>query len=63
MAWLRPALAVAGAVVIVVAGVFALGQIQRGFGFIGLDAAGGSHGQEPPASPAGPATRTAAAAR
>jgi hypothetical protein len=40
--WLRPALAVAGAVVIVVGGVFALGNIQRGFGFIGLGADGGS---------------------
>src|SRR5215467_2437468 len=36
MAWFRPALAVAGAVVLVVAGVFALGNIQQGFGFIGL---------------------------
>jgi len=36
MAWLRPAFAVAGAVVLVVAGVFALGNIQQGFGFIGL---------------------------
>jgi hypothetical protein len=40
--WLRPALAVAGAVVIVVGGVFALGNIQQGFGFIGLGADGGS---------------------
>ena len=40
--WLRPALAVAGAVVIVVGGVFALGNIQRGFGFIGLGADGTS---------------------
>jgi hypothetical protein len=31
MNWLRPALAVAGAVVLVVAGVFALGQIRHGF--------------------------------
>src|SRR5262249_56133419 len=31
MAWLRPALAVAGAVVLVVAGVFALAQIQGTF--------------------------------
>ena len=36
MAWFRPALAVAGAVVLVVAGVFALGNIQQGFGLIGL---------------------------
>jgi hypothetical protein len=35
MAWLRPALAVAGAVVLVVAGVFALGQIREGL-FFGL---------------------------
>jgi len=41
MAWLRPALAVAGAVVLVVAGVFALGNIQQGFGFIGFGADGG----------------------
>jgi hypothetical protein len=34
MAWLRPAFAVAGAVVLVVAGVFALGNIQQGFGFL-----------------------------
>jgi len=40
--WLRPALAVAGAVVIVVGGVFALGNIQQGFGFIGLGADGAS---------------------
>jgi hypothetical protein len=40
MAWLRPALAVAGAVVLVVAGVFALGQIREGF--IGLDNATGN---------------------
>jgi hypothetical protein len=40
--WLRPALAVAGAVVIVVGGVFALGNIQKGFGFIGLGADGAS---------------------
>ena len=38
--WLRPALAVAGAVVLVVAGVFALGNFQQGF--IGLGANGGS---------------------
>ncbi len=42
MNWLRPALAVAGAVVLVVGGVFALGNIQQGFGFIGLGADGGS---------------------
>jgi hypothetical protein len=42
MNWLRPALAVAGAVVIVVGGVFALGNIQQGFGFIGLGADSGS---------------------
>jgi hypothetical protein len=36
MAWLRPALAVAGAVVLVVAGVFALGQIREGL-FLGLE--------------------------
>jgi hypothetical protein len=42
MSWLRPALAVAGAVVIVVGGVFALGNIQQGFGFIGLGADGGT---------------------
>jgi hypothetical protein len=40
--WLRPTLAVAGAVVIVVGGVFALGNIQKGFGFIGLGADGAS---------------------
>jgi hypothetical protein len=42
MNWLRPALAVAGAVVIVVGGVFALGNIRQGFGFIGLGADSGS---------------------
>jgi hypothetical protein len=36
VAWLRPALAVAGAVVLVVAGVFALGQIREGL-FLGLE--------------------------
>jgi len=36
MAWLRPALAVAGAVVLVVAGVFALGQVRQGL-FFGLE--------------------------
>jgi hypothetical protein len=45
MAWFRPALAVAGAVVLVVAGVFALGNIQQGFGFIGLGADG--NGSQP----------------
>jgi hypothetical protein len=43
MAWLRPALAVAGAVVLVVAGVFALGQIRQGL-FLGLDNASGANG-------------------
>ena len=43
MAWLRPALAVAGAVVLVVAGVFALGQIRQGL-FLGLDNASGTNG-------------------
>jgi hypothetical protein len=40
--WLRPALAVAGAVVLVVTGVFALGNFQQGLGFIGLGAPSGS---------------------
>jgi hypothetical protein len=40
MAWLRPALAVAGAVVLVVAGVFALGQIRT---VVGLDAGTGTN--------------------
>jgi hypothetical protein len=39
MNWLRPTLAVAGAVVLVVAGVFALGQIREGI--ISLNNAGG----------------------
>jgi hypothetical protein len=43
MAWLRPAFAVAGAVVLVVAGVFALGNIQQGFGFIGLGSDSGTN--------------------
>jgi hypothetical protein len=43
MAWLRPTLAVAGAVVLVVAGVFALGQIRQGL-FLGLDNASGTNG-------------------
>jgi hypothetical protein len=43
MAWLRPALAVVGAVVLVVAGVFALGQIHQGL-FLGLDNASGTNG-------------------
>jgi hypothetical protein len=42
MAWLRPALAVAGAVVLVVAGVFALGQIREGL-FLGLANGTGSN--------------------
>lgn len=42
MAWLRPALAVAGAVVLVVAGVFALGQIREGF-ILGLENATGAN--------------------
>ncbi|HET7243793.1 MAG TPA: hypothetical protein VFJ07_03090, partial [Streptosporangiaceae bacterium] len=42
MAWLRPALAVAGAVVLVVAGVFALGQIREGL-FLGLENATGTN--------------------
>jgi hypothetical protein len=42
MAWLRPALAVAGAVVLVVAGVFALGQIREGL-FFGLENATGTN--------------------
>jgi hypothetical protein len=40
--WLRPALAVAGAVVLVVAGVFAVGNIHQGLRFIGLGADGES---------------------
>ena len=40
MNWLRPAMAVAGAVVLVVAGVFALGQIQAGF--VGISTSGKS---------------------
>ena len=39
--WLRPAMAVAGAVVLVVVGVFALGQIRAGF--VGLSAGGGEN--------------------
>jgi len=42
MAWLRPALAVAGAVVLVVAGVFALGSIREGF-IVGLENATGTN--------------------
>jgi hypothetical protein len=42
MAWLRPALAVAGAVVLVVAGVFALGQLREGF-ILGLENATGTN--------------------
>lgn len=41
MAWFRPALAVAGAVVLVVAGVFALGSIRT---VVGLDANNGING-------------------
>jgi hypothetical protein len=48
MAWFRPALAVAGAVVLVVAGVFALGSIRT---VVGLDGATGTSnsntGQQP----------------
>ena len=62
MAWLRPALAVAGAVVLVVAGVFALGQIRQGL-FLGLDNASGTNGSHSGQAPAGTATRTAAAPR
>jgi hypothetical protein len=40
MAWFRPALAVAGAVVLVVAGVFALGSIRT---VVGLDAGNGTN--------------------
>jgi hypothetical protein len=40
MAWFRPALAVAGAVVLVVAGVFALGSIRT---VVGLDAGNGAN--------------------
>jgi hypothetical protein len=40
MAWLRPALAVAGAVVLVVGGVFALGQMRGAF--VGLENATGT---------------------
>src|SRR5215467_10405086 len=40
MAWFRPALAVAGAVVLVVAGVFALGNIRT---VVGLDAGNGTN--------------------
>jgi hypothetical protein len=46
MAWLRPALAVAGAVVLVVAGVFALGQIREGL-FLGLENATGTNTSNP----------------
>jgi hypothetical protein len=42
MAWFRPALAVAGAVVLVVAGVFALGQIRATFATVGSDNPGTS---------------------
>jgi len=46
MAWFRPALAVAGAVVLVVAGVFALGSIRTAVGFdTGSGANGSSNGQ------------------
>src|SRR5690348_157764 len=41
MAWFRPALAVAGAVVLVVAGVFALGSIRTAVGF---DTGSGTNG-------------------
>lgn len=45
MAWLRPALAVAGAVIIVVAGVFAMGQIQANLVGSGASATGGTGGR------------------
>jgi hypothetical protein len=41
--WLRPALAVAGAVVLVVVGVFALGGIRGGFAGIGASGSGGNN--------------------
>jgi len=44
MAWLRPALAVAGAVIIVVAGVFAMGQIQANLVGSGASASGNTGG-------------------
>jgi hypothetical protein len=44
MAWLRPALAVAGAVIIVVAGVFAMGQIRENLVGTGASASGGAGG-------------------
>ena len=57
MAWLRPALAVAGAVVIVVAGVFALGPLRQTLfvGSLGSSSSyhGGKHG-----AGAGPASGT-----
>jgi hypothetical protein len=60
MAWFRPALAVAGAVVLVVAGVFALGQIQQKIGLTSgnpsgtstSSQSGGSGGTNGSASPA-----------
>jgi hypothetical protein len=63
--WLRPALAVAGAVVLVVAGVFALGQFQTFAGLTGdhphgtgsssqSGGPGGTNGNGTPAGSAGP---------
>jgi hypothetical protein len=60
MAWFRPALAVAGAVVLVLAGVFALGQIQQKIGLTSgnpsgtssSSQSGGSGGTNGSASPA-----------
>jgi hypothetical protein len=56
MAWLRPTLAVGGAVVIVVAGVFALGQFREAFinpADSGSATTGGSHGGAPSPGTAG----------
>lgn len=59
--WLRPALAVAGAVVLVVAGVFALGQIRQGI--VNLSGAGGGNNGPGTSSQAGaPGTTNGAGA-
>jgi len=49
--WLRPALAVAGAVALVVAGVFALGPIRQGI--VSLSGVGGGNGNAPGSSSQG----------
>jgi hypothetical protein len=55
MNWLRPALAVGGAVVLVVAGVFALGQIRQGI--VSLSGTGGTFAPGTPGGGAGNGSR------